>query len=142
MKIISLILRDFESNILCHFSLSTYAGLPPAPPAATSSVSEIYDGPYSGHNYHGEAIKPLGVDVSRKKRDGLTRSMIAVIILSAFSAFVVCLGLIWLILLKYGACVKEPEPRPQAIAFSPAKPSGTFIMTGSSKLMNHSLLSS
>ncbi|XVE88704.1 hypothetical protein DITRI_Ditri19aG0090200 [Diplodiscus trichospermus] len=101
-----------------------YPGLPPSPPAASSSVSAIDDEPYSGHNNHGQAIKPLGVDVPKKKRDGLTRSMIAVIILSSFSAFVVCLGIIWLILLKYGACIKEPEHIPQAITFSPAKPSG------------------
>ncbi|XVF26973.1 hypothetical protein REPUB_Repub14bG0066500 [Reevesia pubescens] len=97
-----------------------YPGLPPSPPAASSSVSAIDDGPYSGHNNHGQEMKPLGVDVPRKKRDGLTRSMIAVIILSSFSAFVVCLGIIWLILLKYGACVKEPEHIP----LSPAKQSG------------------
>ncbi|XVF86821.1 hypothetical protein PTKIN_Ptkin18bG0073300 [Pterospermum kingtungense] len=110
-----------------------YPGLPPSPPAASSIVSDMDDGPYSGQNNHGQAIKPLGADVPRKKRDGLTRSVIAVIILSSFSAFVVCLGVIWLILLKYGACVKEPEPRPQAITFSPAKPSGSAraVMQGS-----------
>ncbi|XWS18864.1 hypothetical protein CRYUN_Cryun32bG0081600 [Craigia yunnanensis] len=110
-----------------------YPGLPPSPPAASSSVSAIDDGPYSGRNNHGQAIKPLGVDVPKKKRNGLTRSMIAVIILSSFSAFVVCLGIIWLILLKYGACVKEPEHIPQAITFSPAKPSGAAraVMQGS-----------
>ncbi|XWS20136.1 hypothetical protein CRYUN_Cryun31cG0074700 [Craigia yunnanensis] len=110
-----------------------YPGLPPSPPAASSSVSAIDDGPYSGHNNHGQAIKPLGVDVPKKKRDGLTQSMIAVIILSSFSAFGVCLGIIWLILFKYGACVKELEHIPQAITFSPAKPSGATraVMKGS-----------
>ncbi|XVF25146.1 hypothetical protein REPUB_Repub13aG0188500 [Reevesia pubescens] len=110
-----------------------YPGLPPSPPAASSSVSAIDDGPYSGRNNHGQAVKPLGVDVSKKKRDGLTRSMIAVIILSSFSAFVVCLGIIWLILLRCGACIKEPEHIPQAITFSPAKPSGATraVMQGS-----------
>ena len=120
-------LRLLETNILSHFCLSTCAGLPPSPPAASSSVSAIDDGPYSGRNNHGQAIKPLGVDVPKNKTDGLTQSMIAVIILSSFSAFVVCLGIIWLILLKYGACVKEPEHIPQAITFSPAKPSGTSL---------------
>ncbi|KAK6268203.1 hypothetical protein QUC31_012363 [Theobroma cacao] len=101
-----------------------YPGLPASPPAASSSASAIDDGPYSGHDNHGEAIKPLGVDVPRKKTDGIRQSLIAVIILSCFSAFVVCLGIIWLILLKYGACVKEREHLPQAIKSSPEKPSG------------------
>ncbi|XVE51932.1 hypothetical protein DITRI_Ditri02bG0079900 [Diplodiscus trichospermus] len=110
-----------------------YPGLPPSPPVASSSVSAIDDGPYSGHNNHGQPIKPLGVDVSGKKRDGFTRSTIAVIILSSFLAFVVCLGIIWLILLKLGASIKEPEHIPQATTFSPAKPSGATraVMQGS-----------
>ncbi|EOY27134.1 Kinase superfamily protein isoform 4 [Theobroma cacao] len=103
-------------------------GLPASPPAASSSASAIDDGPYSGHDNHGEAIKPLGVDVPRKKTDGIRQSLIAVIILSCFSAFVVCLGIIWLILLKYGACVKEREHLPQAIKSSPEKPSGAGAM--------------
>ncbi|XP_021293955.1 receptor-like serine/threonine-protein kinase ALE2 isoform X1 [Herrania umbratica] len=105
-----------------------YPGLPASPPAASSSASAIDDGPYSGHDNHGEAVKPLGVDVPRKKTNGIRQSMIAVIILSCFSAFVVCLGIIWLILLKYGACVNEREHLPQAIKSSPEKPSGAGAM--------------
>ncbi|KAK8618745.1 hypothetical protein V6N13_132726 [Hibiscus sabdariffa] len=99
-----------------------YPGLPTSPPAASSSVSAIDDRPYSGSNNHGQAAKPLGVYVP-KARDGFIRGMIAVILLSSFSAFVVCSsGIIWLILSKYGACVKGPEHIPLAITFSPAKP--------------------
>ncbi|KAE8699430.1 Kinase superfamily protein isoform 3 [Hibiscus syriacus] len=110
-----------------------YPGLPPSPPAASSSVSVVDDGPYTGRNYHGQAIKPLGVDVPTRKREGLTRSMIAVIVLSSFSAFVVCLGIVWLILWKFGACVKEPKHVPQTTTFSPSKPSGSArpVMQGS-----------
>ncbi|KHG10359.1 Receptor-like serine/threonine-protein kinase ALE2 [Gossypium arboreum] len=106
-----------------------YPGLPPSPPVASSSVSAIDDGPFTGRNNHGQVIKPLGVDVPKRKREGPTRSMIAVIILSSFSAFVVCLGIIWLILWKWGACVKEPEHKPQTTKFSPPPPSGTSSMT-------------
>ncbi|KAK8989716.1 hypothetical protein V6N11_064133 [Hibiscus sabdariffa] len=99
-----------------------YPGLPPSPPAASSSISAIDDRPYSGSNNHGQAAKPLGVYVP-KTRDGFTRGMVAVIILSSFSAFVVCSsGIIWLILSKYGACVKGLEHIPLAITFSPATP--------------------
>ncbi|KAL4278593.1 hypothetical protein GQ457_03G041030 [Hibiscus cannabinus] len=110
-----------------------YPGLPPSPPVASSSVSAVDDGPYTGRNYHGQAIKPLGVDVPKRKREGITRSMIAVIILSCFSAFVVCLGIIWLILWKYGACIKKLEHLPQTTTFSPSKPSGSAraVMQGS-----------
>ncbi|OMO70750.1 hypothetical protein CCACVL1_18670 [Corchorus capsularis] len=101
-----------------------YPGLPPSPPAASTGVSAVDDGPFSGHNNHGQAAKPLGVDVPRKNREGLKRSMIAVIILSSFSAFIVCLGIIWLILLKYGYCVKKPDQKPQTIAPTSEKPSG------------------
>ncbi|OMO66229.1 hypothetical protein COLO4_30679 [Corchorus olitorius] len=58
-----------------------YPGLPPSPPGASTGVSAVDDGPFSGHNNHGQAAKPLGVDVPRKNREGLKRSMIAVIIL-------------------------------------------------------------
>ncbi|KAK8551292.1 hypothetical protein V6N12_039940 [Hibiscus sabdariffa] len=110
-----------------------YPGLPPSPPVASSRVSAVDDGPYTGRNYHGQAIKPLGVDVPKRKREGLTRSMIAVIILSSFSAFVVCLGIIWLVLWKYGACIKEPELIRQTTTVSPPKPSGSTraVMQGS-----------
>ncbi|PPR87499.1 hypothetical protein GOBAR_AA33194 [Gossypium barbadense] len=110
-----------------------YPGLPPSPPVASSSVSAIDDGPFTGHNNHGQAIKPLGVDVPKRKREGPTRSMIAVIILSSFSAFVVCLGIIWLILWKWGACVNEPEHKQQTTKFSPPPPSGSTraVMQGS-----------
>ncbi|MBA0623107.1 hypothetical protein Godav_008593 [Gossypium davidsonii] len=110
-----------------------YPGLPPSPPIASSSVSAIDDGPFTGHNNHGQAIKPFGVDVPKRKREGPTRSMIAVIILSSFSAFVVCLGIIWLFLWKWGACVNEPEHKPQTTTFSPPPPSGSTraVMQGS-----------
>ncbi|XP_039041116.1 receptor-like serine/threonine-protein kinase ALE2 [Hibiscus syriacus] len=105
-----------------------YPGLPPSPPAVSSSVSSIGDGPYSGSNNHGQAAKPLGVYASEKTRVGVTRGMIAAIIVSSFSAFVVCSsGIIWLIVSKYGACVEGPEHMPQAITFSPAKPPGTSV---------------
>ncbi|XP_039049293.1 probable serine/threonine-protein kinase PBL7 [Hibiscus syriacus] len=70
-------------------------------------------------------ILSLGSPYYSKRREGLARSMIAVIILSSFSAFVVCLGIIWLIVWKYGACIKEPENIRKTTTVSPPKPSGS-----------------
>ncbi|GMY34580.1 receptor-like serine/threonine-protein kinase ALE2 isoform X1 [Fagus crenata] len=101
-----------------------YPGLPPSPPSAPSSISATDDGPYAGHGNNGRIIKPLGVDVPRRKKDGLSRSMISVIVLSSFTVLIICVGLVWLLLLKYGSCVHHPETIPHALLSYPTKPSG------------------
>uniref|UniRef100_A0A2P2JSF5 Receptor-like serine/threonine-protein kinase ALE2 isoform X1 n=1 Tax=Rhizophora mucronata TaxID=61149 RepID=A0A2P2JSF5_RHIMU len=99
-----------------------YPGLPPTPPSP-SITSTIDDGPQTGRNGSGRTNKPLGVDVPRKKKDGIAGSMIAVIVLSIFIAFIICAAIAWLLLLKCGACVQQPQvPHPTKIS-SPSKPS-------------------
>ncbi|KAA8534836.1 hypothetical protein F0562_029722 [Nyssa sinensis] len=60
-----------------------YAGLPPSPPSAPSSI--IIDGvPYSGRDNNGRTIHPLGVDVRRKQhKDGFSGGIIAIIVFIA-----------------------------------------------------------
>ncbi|XP_031276283.1 receptor-like serine/threonine-protein kinase ALE2 [Pistacia vera] len=97
-----------------------YPGLPPSPPLAHSGSSTTDDGPYAVGINSGQAIKPLGVDVPRRKRGGLSRSMIVVIVVSSFTAFVLCCGVAWLFVLKCGASRQNPH----AFIASPSKPSG------------------
>ncbi|XP_009341037.2 receptor-like serine/threonine-protein kinase ALE2 [Pyrus x bretschneideri] len=101
-----------------------YPGLPPSPPSAPSTISTMDDGPYIGNDNHGRAIKPLGVDVPRRKKGGLGRSMIAVIALSSFTAFLLCVGVIWILLLKCGPCTRQRENFAQTVSSSPTKLSG------------------
>lgn len=100
-----------------------YPGLPPSPPSPPSDIATIDDGPYSGHDNNGRTIKPLGVDVSRRKKDGLGGRMIAVIVLSSVTAFVICMGFVLLLLLKCRCCVHRSEQTPNALVSS-AIPSG------------------
>ncbi|ESR64718.1 hypothetical protein CICLE_v10007309mg [Citrus x clementina] len=77
-----------------------YPGLPPSPPSASSSIGIIDDGPYSGNN--GRATKPEGVDVpKRRQKYGLSGGMIAIVVLSAFVAVVLCSAVAWVLLFKY-----------------------------------------
>ncbi|XP_044496878.1 receptor-like serine/threonine-protein kinase ALE2 isoform X2 [Mangifera indica] len=99
-----------------------YPGLPPSPPLAQSDISSTNDGPYDSGDNSGQAIKPLGVDIPRRKKGGLSRSMIVVIVLSSFTAFVLCCGIAWLLLLKCGASKQNPH----AFISSPSKPSGAL----------------
>ncbi|GLU22413.1 hypothetical protein SLE2022_384910 [Rubroshorea leprosula] len=101
-----------------------YPGLPPSPPSAASSTSSIDDGPYAGQDNNGQALKPLGVAVPQRKRNGLRGSMITLIVISSFTAFVLCLGIIWFLMLKCGICVREPEQKPHSLTSFPAKPLG------------------
>ncbi|XP_048319968.2 receptor-like serine/threonine-protein kinase ALE2 [Ziziphus jujuba] len=98
-----------------------FPGLPPSPPSAPFSISTIDNGPHAGKE---NPLKPLGVDVTRRRNDGLGRSMLAVIVLSSVTAFIVCLGVVWLLLLKYGPHVHQPEHTPQALTSTPAKETG------------------
>ncbi|GAV91590.1 Pkinase_Tyr domain-containing protein [Cephalotus follicularis] len=100
-----------------------YPGLPPSPPSAPFGNSNIDDGPYPGQENNGQAIKPLGVAVPKRKGDGISGSMIAIIVLSSFTAFILCFGITWLLLLNCGACDHQNEQPPHAFISSPLKPS-------------------
>ncbi|XP_059458884.1 receptor-like serine/threonine-protein kinase ALE2 isoform X2 [Corylus avellana] len=110
-----------------------YPGLPPSPPSAPSSISAIDDGPYAGHENNGRIIKPLGVAVPRRKKNGLGGSMIIVIVLSSFTAFIICVGLACLLLLKCGYGAQRSKQIPHALISSPKKSSGAArsLMFGS-----------
>ncbi|KAJ8535858.1 hypothetical protein K7X08_034259 [Anisodus acutangulus] len=102
-----------------------YPGLPPSPPTHYSSSATIDDLPaYPGNENDGRTIKPLGVDVSRMRKKGITRNMIVVIVLSSFTAFVLCMGFIWLLLFKCGCCAQSPKQPPHILLSSQGKTSG------------------
>ncbi|KHN11287.1 receptor-like serine/threonine-protein kinase ALE2 [Glycine soja] len=86
-----------------------YPGLPPSPP---SNVHGIDVAPYPGHGNNGTIVKPSGVDISGKKKEGGGGRMVIMIELSSFTAFVLFIGVAWLCLLKYGSCTLEPEQIP------------------------------
>ncbi|KAG4955471.1 hypothetical protein JHK85_041851 [Glycine max] len=93
-----------------------YPGLPPSPP---SNVHGIDVEPYPGRRNDGTIVKPLGVDVSGKKKEGSGGRMVIMIVLSSFAAFVLFIGVAWLCLLKCGSCTLEPEQIPDVkIPFS------------------------
>ncbi|XP_038899985.1 receptor-like serine/threonine-protein kinase ALE2 [Benincasa hispida] len=102
-----------------------YPGLPPSPPLAPSGTSSINDGLNTSNTNAGNAIKPLGVDVPRRKKEGLGRNMIAVITISSFTALVMCVGLAWLCLLRCRASTHQPAQIPENLIASTRKPPGT-----------------
>ncbi|GMP35095.1 hypothetical protein CsSME_00007692 [Camellia sinensis var. sinensis] len=97
-------------------------GLPPSPPSMPSSTT-IDGQPYPGHDNDGRTIRPLGVDVPRNKKYGPHGSIITVIALSSVTAFVVSMGAICLLMLKFG-CFYQPEQNPPVLISSHGKPSG------------------
>uniref|UniRef100_A0A0V0IWZ8 Putative receptor-like serine/threonine-protein kinase ALE2-like n=1 Tax=Solanum chacoense TaxID=4108 RepID=A0A0V0IWZ8_SOLCH len=103
-----------------------YPGLPPSPPSRHSSSATIDDLPaYPGNENDGMTIKPLGVDVSsRMRKKGIARNMIIVIVISSITAFVVCMGFIWLLLFKCGRYAQSPEQPPHILISSQGKTSG------------------
>lgn len=104
---------------------SIVAGLPPSPPALPSSGVSGYDLPYPTNDKNGRTIKPLGVDVPRVRKNGIGKNMITVIVLSSVTAFVVCIGVIWILWLKYGCCTYRPVQTPHVLISSQGKTSGT-----------------
>lgn len=120
---------ELTSAIVNFLNSCICTGLPPSPPSSSSASSTIDDGPYTGQDNNGRVIKPIGVDVPRKRNTGLKGSMIAVIALSSFTAFLLCVGFVWLLLLKCRSHTHQPENFPQALTSSPTKLSGTCNTT-------------
>ncbi|XP_057455235.1 receptor-like serine/threonine-protein kinase ALE2 isoform X2 [Lotus japonicus] len=100
-----------------------YPGLPPSPPSTPSGVSSIDDGPNPGHDNNGMMMKPLGVDVSKKEKEGSNGRMIFIIVLSSITAFVLFIGLAWLCMLKCGTYVHKKEQVPDGLILSSSKQS-------------------
>ncbi|KAH9311052.1 hypothetical protein KI387_026087, partial [Taxus chinensis] len=81
-----------------------YHGLPPSPPSAFTNAT--YNGvPDSSSNGPSKG-NPLGVDVN-KQSDKLGAGTIAVVALSAAIAAIICLGTVWILLLK---CLHRNKP--------------------------------
>lgn len=66
-------------------------------------------------------MKPLGVDVGGRKNGGFGGGTVAVIVLSSFTVFVICIGVVWILLFKCGSQAHEPRDNPQALIYSPGK---------------------
>ncbi|XP_065045653.1 uncharacterized protein LOC135581631 isoform X3 [Musa acuminata AAA Group] len=97
-----------------------YPGLPPSPPTAPGNIN-INDGSY-GNDNNPRTIHPLAVDVRRQK-EKQNHSLAAVLAISAVIAFILCVGAVWLLLLKCRAGSHLPQT-PQALTRPLTKASG------------------
>ncbi|KAK1362825.1 Receptor-like serine/threonine-protein kinase ALE2 [Heracleum sosnowskyi] len=118
----------FGGSKVIHVS---YPGLPPSPPSVHSSAANIDDHEYPHNENDGMPEKPLGVDVSRARKGGTDGSLIAVIVLSSATAFIVCMGVVWFMLVKCGCSICQTNQTD--VVSSRSKPSGTTksLMYGS-----------
>eukprot|EP00258_Populus_trichocarpa_P030011 XP_024446030.1 receptor-like serine/threonine-protein kinase ALE2 isoform X8 [Populus trichocarpa] len=102
-----------------------YLGLPPPPPMAPFGIAIIDDGPYSGNDNNARMIKPLGVDVhKRKRKDGLAGGIIAIIAVSGFVALVLFSAVALALLFKHRDHASQPASVLQPLPPSVVKPSG------------------
>ncbi|GFP89350.1 receptor-like serine/threonine-protein kinase ale2 [Phtheirospermum japonicum] len=82
-----------------------YPGLPPSPPSRPSVSASVDLHPFPGTGNDDGPLKPLGVDVPRKrKNDSGNRNMVIIVVLSSVTAFVVCMGFLLLVLTKCSSC--------------------------------------
>ncbi|MED6193034.1 hypothetical protein PIB30_015237 [Stylosanthes scabra] len=101
-----------------------YPGLPPSPPSNPFDVSGIVEPDSVGTD--GNLIKPLGVDVSnKKKKEGNGERTVVMVMLSCFAASVLFIGVTWLCLLKCHYPVLETEQLPDVKTAHSFKNSGT-----------------
>lgn len=112
-----------------------YPGLPPSPPSIPSGVSSIDDGPNPGRDNNGMMMKPLGVALPNKEKEGSNGRMIFIIVLSSITAFVLFLGLAWLCLLKYSCCTHQHEHVSDSLMSTSSK---QLRVSGS---LNHGIMS-
>ncbi|WOK95768.1 hypothetical protein Cni_G04475 [Canna indica] len=87
----------------------TYPGLPPSPPP--TALENTNDS--SGDNNSFRTLHPFAVDV-RKQKGKKNRSVVAILVLSAVISFILCVGAVWLLLLKCRARSRHPQI-PQAL---------------------------
>lgn len=116
-----------------------YPGLPPSPPSVASDIDTIGSEPYSSDN-NGRTIQPLGVDVRGKQhKSGPNRSVIAVIVLSASVAVILCCAVAWIFLFRHKDHGYQLEPTPPTTLPSLAKSSGIAASMIGSRLNSPSL---
>ena len=107
---------------------ATFLGLPPPPPMAPFGIAIIDDGPYSGNDNNARMIKPLGVDVhKRKRKDGLAGGVIAIIAVSGSVALVLFSAVALALLFKHRDHASQPASVLQPLPPSVVKPSGNSI---------------
>ncbi|KAH7681969.1 Non-specific serine/threonine protein kinase protein [Dioscorea alata] len=97
-----------------------YPGLPPSPPMAPANINA--DGSLANTN-NARAIKPLGVDI-RKPKENISKSLIAIIVLSSVIALILCVGAAWFLLLKCRNHAQPTSQPPQPLLPSFAKSAG------------------
>ncbi|KAL3747282.1 hypothetical protein ACJRO7_016117 [Eucalyptus globulus] len=109
-----------------------YPGLPASPPLPPDA-SMIDGGPYSGNDNNARTNKPLGVDVQKGQHNhGLSGGAVAIIVLSALVAIVLCSVAGWIWIMKHRDRVVQPAPAPQALLPSVAKSPGSILGSGPS----------
>ncbi|CAI9263495.1 unnamed protein product [Lactuca saligna] len=112
----------------------SYPGLPPSPPSLPSNSDVTIGQSDSVNSDRGRPLKPIGVDIPRNGKEDKSKpngSIIAVVILSSVTAFVVLIGALWLVLLKCGCC--SSNPRTEKDPRGHTKPSGESLIVGSRK---------
>lgn len=112
---------------ICLFNhVPQLAGLPSSPPSSHSSAANINGNIFPSDGNGRMPLKPLGIDVPRRKKVGTGGTKIAVIVLSSVTAFAVCIGVLWILLLKCGWCICKPQSNPHVPIPSQRKLSGLY----------------
>ncbi|KAL0338951.1 UNVERIFIED_CONTAM: Receptor-like serine/threonine-protein kinase ALE2 [Sesamum angustifolium] len=110
-----------------------YPGLPLSPPLPPSAIGIIGSKPYPGHDNSSRTIQPLAVDIRRRQQaNGLSRGMLAAIIVSASVAIALLCAIAWVSLHKTKDSVHQPDPPPPATIRSLAKSSVAMLGSGPS----------
>ncbi|KAK4415681.1 Receptor-like serine/threonine-protein kinase ALE2 [Sesamum alatum] len=108
-----------------------YPGLPLSPPLPPSTVGIIGSKPYPGHDNSSRTIQPLAVDIRRRQHgNGLSRGMLAAIIVSASVAVALLCAIAWVSLHKNKDSIHQPDPPPPATIRSLAKSSVSMPGSG------------
>ncbi|XP_031477357.1 receptor-like serine/threonine-protein kinase ALE2 isoform X3 [Nymphaea colorata] len=98
-----------------------YPGLPPPPPSAQADIA-VNGRPYIPGN-GSPILKPIGVDVSKRKKK-LGGSLLTIIALSSAIAFVICLGVLWFFVFKHRNRSQRSKPLPPVMISTFRKSSG------------------
>ncbi|CAA3022508.1 receptor-like serine threonine- kinase ALE2 isoform X1 [Olea europaea subsp. europaea] len=102
-----------------------YPGLPPSPPLPPSTIGIIGSKPYPGHDNNARTMHPLGVDVRGKKHNrGPSRSIVAIIVLSASVAVILLCVIAWVMLFKRRDNISQRDPTSPTMIGSLTKSSG------------------
>lgn len=103
-----------------------YPGLPPSPPSIASNLAAIDDHPYPAdhRNNDGSLLKPLGVDVPRRRKNRSDGRQLAAIVISSITALVICVSIVWVLTVRYQRSTPQLEELAPTPMSSFTKPSG------------------